>query len=94
MSNELTTEDINLLMEALETWKNKEQSDAMLGSMLGAIILSPKTKEDQDKYIAKTEDKFKEIEERRQLRDEQITLLKAKLIQMKTDKSVEDVIKY
>jgi hypothetical protein len=83
----LTSQDIEMLFEALDAWETEATSNSMLGSLF-AMALS----KDDGKVMA--EDILTEGRDKTRTRKEQSILLKAKLLQMRDEAVAQDVSDY
>ena len=79
---ELTKQDIQVLLEAIDVWIRKDFAGNLMGSLMGSLICgnNPKSK-------AEFEEKEKELqakaEAEKQCREEQAIGLKAKLLSLR-----------
>ena len=78
METAFTSEEITILLKALDAWEHEATSGAMMGSMLGMAIL--KDKDESKKYMDETMQKADKETERRK---EDAILLRAKLVTIK-----------
>lgn len=78
---ELTIEDIDVLIEAVEKWETADASDDLMFGMMGIMLAG--SKENADKILKEQEVDRANSKEKRQVKKERAVLLKAKLIQMK-----------
>jgi hypothetical protein len=85
----LTNSDIDTLMLALDAYKTKFTSDALLGSVMMAVLSGPS--EDKDSFKTTTERMMGEAKKQEDGVEETIILLKAKLIQMRDKATIADV---
>lgn len=81
MTDSLTPQDIELIFEAFDTHKNKASNSMLIGSMMNIMLSS--TKEKAQAAAKMESDKFDREKGVRQLLDDRITLVKAKLIRQK-----------
>lgn len=72
---ELTIEEINTLMDALDTWQKESMGSALMSGMLGMAIIG-----DREKAEAYLDEKQTEAKAKMQSREEITILLKAKLV--------------
>jgi hypothetical protein len=87
MEDEMFTNDeIELIGEALDALKNKAGSDWFNESMIGMIL-----SKDSDESIKKSKAKFDAKKDDRQLLEDRITLLRAKLIGLRDKQLVDEV---
>jgi hypothetical protein len=83
----LTTQDLNDLIDAVELWERKGEEGKMLGLMLAGLMV----KDDAGRERLLADDKAREQKEersRRQRKDRGI-LLRAKLIQLRDSNEAE-----
>ena len=78
---DLTKEDLNILIEALDSWLNRDFGGEIIGDMLGSLLA--KDEEGKKKILEEREERKKVKETQKQNEAEIATLLKAKLILMK-----------
>ena len=83
----LTYEDYDLLIQALDAWVSQDSVGTMLASVIG-ISMAPKDKADMAQQLAN--EKMDEADKENKSRNETATLLKAKLI-MARDALLPDV---
>lgn len=81
MADTFTVQDIDLLMQGLDAITKAESSSDFNTLMIGAML----SKEDAETQAKKFEAKMEQRRRERAERDEQIILVKAKLIQVKRD---------
>lgn len=77
---DLTAEDINVLIEALEAWKDKDAAGELMRDLLPAVLA--RSKEERESL----KPPFSEKQERqaaKAVRKDRATLLQAKLIEMR-----------
>ena len=74
----LNIEDVDLLIEAMDTWVGRSLAGDMMTDMLSSLI-----EKDQDKLKQRQELNKLRREEQRKSDAEKATLLKAKLIELK-----------
>lgn len=79
----LTEEEINILIEAMDSWISKDSTGEFMSEILGALLTDKMTDEGkeklkQDRHI----EKIKRDQSRRE-REEKAILMKAKLIQIR-----------
>ena len=79
--DELTRDDILLLIEAVEAWESKRIGNHFMRDLLG--VFSAKNQEEAEQIIKDQEIRNKAQEEKLQHEMETATLIKAKLIGMK-----------
>lgn len=91
----LTTEEINILMEALESWENKEVAGFIMRHVLSSMMIPKDAPEEQ---ISKFENEIKSRERREEMekkeRKDTSLLLRAKLIQIRNSIVVEEANGY
>lgn len=75
----LNRSDIEILLESLEAWENKDTASAMMGDMLG-IMVPP---EGREKYKADMAEEKKKRNAERQQRKDLSVRLRAKLLDMR-----------
>ena len=82
MSNELRDilelDDVQVLLEAMEAWENKDDAGALMSGMVGALL----TKGDEE-WKAKQKESDDKLAAAKRMRKERSVLLRAKLIQFK-----------
>jgi len=83
---DLTSEDISVLIEALNAWKTKGLSSLILGSVLTGI--TGRSREETDR---KVEEQVKKYDEDVRTRVERCILLQAKLITLRDRLDIERV---
>lgn len=88
-TGELTTDDIEVLVEALAAWEVKDMAGEIMVSLLGAVFTrnNPADKALHDSMMADEKAKY---EQERRVRKDRSTLLQAKLIGLKTALTVGD----
>lgn len=85
---ELTREDLDVLVEAVETWEKAPMGEAMTTSIMGAMFLRDEDKADEFMQKEKTRAEGRERERKRKA-----IMLKAKLMQMADDMVAEELFK-
>lgn len=90
MEMKLTKEDIDRLLDAVKAWRTADSSGHMVGMMLGAI-LAP-NKEEKTKFMEEEKAKIKAMESQQRLRDDQATVLSAKLISIRDSMTADRVV--
>lgn len=75
-----TQQELDILVEALDAWVNKEQSGEMVGDLLEAIAI-PKEKQDE-KYLQNKASRKHDGEVKKSMRKQQAILLQAKIINL------------
>jgi len=79
MNDNLTNEEITILIESLDSWVHRNQSGELMGDLLTAMIdgkMTPEMKAERDQRRAT-------MKREQQLDQDTATLLKAKLIRMR-----------
>lgn len=76
--NDLTNQDLWVLMEALEAWENKDDSSEMIGVLLDSIVV-PKF-ENRERLKKQIEEKQAKLAAAKRERKERSVMLRAKLI--------------
>lgn len=79
---DLTKSDLNVLIEAMDSWESKHLPGMMMETILGGLL----PKDDPiavAKYKAEAEARRRKDEDERRVRQERSILLKAKLIQLR-----------
>ncbi len=82
MAYEPTEADVDVLLEALTAWKNKDALDGIMDSVMGSIIIQGDSAAKQKEGESRRARDLKRSEARK-LREERATLLAAQLIQYK-----------
>ena len=77
----LTHQDFQLLFEALTELERKDGTSFMLRAAMGTMLST--TKESAKEYLDKTSREFDQKKSERQAQTERVTLLRAKLIQLR-----------
>lgn len=79
----LDHEDVELLMEALDSHLSKAQQTRAMASMLGAVLI----RDDKGREEFEKHEKVREAEDARKQRvvSDKVVLLKAKLISLRSD---------
>lgn len=72
---ELTIEEINTMINALDVWQKESMSDALTSAMLGMAFI-----QDKEKAEAYVDEKQAEAKRKMQDREETVILLKSKLV--------------
>ena len=87
MSNQLTSQDINQLLEALTIWEHEPQNKAFQSSMFKSVIVAATTNsgEAMDKVREEGDRNMRKAEQDGQLRREQSIMLQAKLLEMRNE---------
>ena len=90
MENIFTSKEVDTLVEALETWERGDFSGRLMGSLLKGMIGKDAPQEVRDEWDKRErEEKEKEEREARQRKDAAI-MLKAKLVMMKQQRSIDE----
>ena len=76
----LTTAEIDVLIEALDDWESRGLMGVMMGSLLTGLVEKDKTKEDRARAV---DEEMAQFQREKKGRKEQSILLKAKLISLK-----------
>ena len=89
---QLTIAEFKLMDEALSALNSRDFNRMMIKNMLGAMLPSDKSKEERSEEIGQDLDNdMKQLKKESEIIGERITLLKAKLIQMRTSAYVDAV---
>jgi hypothetical protein len=88
VADELTSEDLTLLIEALEAWEARDLAGEMIGSLM-VRILGGRTKEERASLDKMMADEKASKEGQKQRDKERSTMLQAKLIRLKDRIAVE-----
>jgi hypothetical protein len=80
MEMQLTTQDINLMLEALEAWEKEAMSAGLLGGILGVIVAK-----DEEDATSRADARMAEASQEARRRSRSAVLLKAKLITMQDE---------
>jgi len=87
---QLTSEEINLLLEAVETWKEMMPVDGHeLAEMMSGVLLG-----DKEQIKAAMTNVHEEARRKRILRKEQGILIQAKLIQIRDSRDVNEAAEF
>ena len=78
---ELTRQDMDLLIEAVECWEKKDVEGSVVGSLLGAMFC--RTEEDKEHYKREQEKQKAERDRSSRTTKERSILLRSKLIAMR-----------
>jgi hypothetical protein len=89
--NSFNTEELNLLIEALETWESAEITSGMFASVVTAGLTARETTREQ--AIQQVKKEMDEAHRKTGIRRERSTLMKAKLIQMKQSLAADRLLK-
>ena len=80
MKHQLTKDELDILIQGVQSWETREINSELITVMFDAIIPNQDTKEQRQEKIKKM---CRENDEKRNARRERSTLLQAKLIKMK-----------
>lgn len=80
MDTELTQDEIQVLLEALEAWVLKDESGAMLSSLVGGLLTDRHDEVAKAEWEMQQRNDAEERKAQRQLRKNRATLLGAKLL--------------
>lgn len=86
---QLTNEDIDMLMKGLDALKSQIGSSALMGVMFSAMLTKKEERESDFEQNAKR--KMEDANREATALDEQVILLKAKLIQMRDRSTVNEM---
>ncbi len=86
----LTRKEIDTLVEALESWENKDMVGEMMGDIFG-MILTKDSPEAKIKLEEEREAKKYELERKRLERKEESLMLKSKLVMMKREMYLTEI---
>lgn len=92
---ELTSKEINIIIEALEAWENKDTGLGFAMDLMSLIVLPKETRESPEFQKTEEERTAKQELEKRE-RKETSLLLKAKLVGMKQEqlsKEASEILK-
>lgn len=85
MSN-LTVQDIDDLIDSVEAWEKEPSSNALTGSILGAVLVGmSKSDESKDKFEADDSDKQAKAKIETDRRKRRAIFLKAKLMELRDE---------
>ncbi len=94
MDSQLIIKDLDILIEALDAWENKEMAGEMMGELMTMMMLGKDaTQEDKAEYEINRDAKREKAEFEKRERKETSLLLKAKLIMLKQEIPVKDANK-
>lgn len=88
---ELTVQDLEVLVEAMTAWEEKDFAGEMLGDLFGAIMSDKLTEEGKKKLEEEKKEKNILREKQKKVRKEQSIMIKAKLLSLKTKLEVETI---
>ena len=78
--NELTAEELTILIEACDSWIEKDMPGQMMGDLFEAVFLNKNADpESKNKYKSERDERLAKQALAKELRREQATILKAKL---------------
>lgn len=77
----LTSEEIDILFDALDAWEKEPGRDGLLSSVMGALVMGDKEGKSKE-YMDNT---MKDAEYKERSRKRKAILLKAKLVKMSED---------
>lgn len=89
---DFTTDDMNVLLEAMEAWESKDMAVEIMGEMLAGVMTDRRDPIAKAQLEAERAERQKKSSEARQHRKERSVLLRAKLIQMRDAMSVADMV--
>lgn len=78
---ELTKQDLDVMVEAVEAWEREPSSTSLLGDVMGAMFC--RNEEEREAALREREKAKRERDESMRVRKERSVLLRAKLIQMR-----------
>lgn len=81
--------EIDILMEALDAWESKDSMSDLLVTMLGAGMA--KDEASRDSYLEERQIEMEKRKLEQRTRKEQAILIKAKLIQMRDRADIEEL---
>lgn len=84
----LTSEDFDLILEALEAWKSRHMAGNFMG---GVMTILTSSGESPDMLQAKMKKEFDQQQADRRVGAERAILLQAKLIQLRTQMTVDEI---
>lgn len=89
---DLTIDDINILIEAMDAWESRGSTGHLMGDLVGMMIANTPEQKEQAK-AERAEERIKR--EASSLHDKEISvLLKAKLIQMKDGLTLQEATEF
>lgn len=80
MDEELTTEDIERLIEACDAWLSLDDASGIMGDMVSAMLADRTEPDAKEKWQAERKRMEQERKQRRRTKERVVTILKAKLI--------------
>ncbi len=91
MSETLTTKEINILMEALEAWENKDDATGLMVGLMGAMIIPDNAPEEAKRKLEVHMEEHEQKREREKKdRKDTSLLLRAKLVQIRANIVIEE----
>ncbi len=84
--DDVTEDDIDTLVEALEEWEHKGASGELVGDMFGAMFIDKATPEAKAKYEAERAESRRKRERETAVRKERSVILRAKLLSIRNDR--------
>ena len=93
MENNLSSKEIDTLVEALEAWETKDNTGRLLGGLMSAMLSDKMGDEAKAKMEAAEKEREEKAEREQKQRKETSLLLKAKLVMMKHGKAMEELVK-
>lgn len=89
--NNLSNQEIDILISSVDHWVNKDQMDGLFGGLLTAMFSDKMSEADKAKQKAKELEEEKKRADAKQLRQETAIMLKAKLLTMKQDNAIRQL---
>lgn len=87
---ELTRQDLDVLIEAVEAWESKDLAGDMMESMLTSMMC--KSEQDVEKHKSEFEKRQEKRESARRVRKERSVVLRAKLIGLRDSMDADRVL--
>lgn len=87
---DLTKQDLEMLIEAVEAWESKDAAAQLMDSMLGSLVC--KNDEDRKRFEEKQEQKAMARNEHKKMRKERSIILRAKLIAMRDSANADKLL--
>lgn len=84
---ELTVEDINILLDAMDSWLNREKLGETVGEMF--IALAAGSRERAEEIISKAPHNQPQYADKKRQEAERVIILKAKLLKIKDQIGIE-----
>ncbi len=81
-ANDLTRQDVDVLIEAMEAWERSGSEGQLMGSLMGSLLCRG-DEEAMAKMKKEQERSRREFEEKQRLRKERSVVLRAKLISLR-----------